>query len=97
MPFQLRSHSLSPLFCKAQIGQGTHRCGGIQRAHLLVNLERPLNPFLLEYNVPKFGINFFWHILFVIIHFLCLFVCLCMQHCCVCLNSSLELTIIYFL
>ena len=53
MPLQTRSHSLSPLYCKAQIGKGTHPQGEIQGAPLLVNLEIPFKYFPLEYNTQS--------------------------------------------
>ena len=53
MPLQLRIHSLSPLFCKAQIGQGTHPEGGIQGDPLLVNLVSPFKSSPLEYNTQS--------------------------------------------
>ena len=53
MPLQTRSHSLSPLFCKTQIGQGTHPQGGIQGVPLLINLEIPFKSFPLEYNIQS--------------------------------------------
>ena len=50
MPLQAGSHSLSPLFCKAQSRKGI-QClqGGIQGALLLVNLGCSFKSFPLEY------------------------------------------------